>query len=63
LQASRQWIEYYLVEASFLLGCGIISMGDWCLTFQGHVVLSASVVEMSKKYEAVVSVVPVDGLR
>jgi len=38
-------------------------MGDWCLTFQGHVVLSASVVEMSKKYEAVVSVVPVGGLR
>jgi hypothetical protein len=56
-------LVYHLVEACILLGCGTTSLGDWCLTFQGDVVLSPSVVEMSKKNEAVVSVYAAGGLR
>jgi hypothetical protein len=36
-----------IVEVSILLGCGTISLGEWCPVFQDNIVLSSSRAKMS----------------
>lgn len=55
-------LDYHVVGACILMGYSTISLGDWCLMFQYNIVLSPSMVERSKKNEAV-TVDPVGGLR